>query len=36
MMAIISDGKYRSVLGYNSIDAFYKDILKGINAFFIF
>lgn len=34
MMAIISDGKYRSVLGYNSIDAFYKDILKGINAFF--
>jgi hypothetical protein len=34
MVTIISDGRYKTVLGYNSIDDFYEDTLKGIVAFF--
>lgn len=34
MVTLISDGRYKNILGYNSIDDFYEDTLKGIIAFF--
>ncbi|CCZ07358.1 hypothetical protein [Culturomica massiliensis] len=34
MVTLIFDDRYKSILGYKSIDIFYEDILKGINAFF--
>lgn len=34
MVTLISDGRYKTILGYNSIDDFYEDTLKGIVAFF--
>jgi len=34
MAALILDGRYKSVLGYNSVNDYYEDVLKGICAFF--